>query len=110
MSSSIGILKPQGALDATNGKLLYQQVQSVLQQNVYAVLIDCTKLEFVDSSGLGVLVRILKTVEGAGKRFALCTVNDQFRTLLSLTDMEDVFEIFATPVHFKLSIAIHQQL
>lgn len=107
--SSVGILKPQGTLDAHNGKYLYQQVQSALQQGVSAILIDCEKLEFVDSSGLGILVRILKTVEAAEVRLALCAIGEQFQTLLNLTDMEDVFETFATPVHFKLAIALRQK-
>ncbi|MEB3272523.1 MAG: STAS domain-containing protein [Prochlorothrix sp.] len=110
MSSSIGILKPQGTLDAHNGKQLQRQVHSALQQNVKAILIDCEQLDFVDSSGLGVLVRILKTVETAGVRLAFCSIREQFKTLLSLTDMDDVFEVFASQVHFKLSFSVQSKM
>ena len=113
MSSSLGILKPTGVLDAHTGKQLYQQVQEALKQNVRAILIDCSNLGFIDSSGLGVLVRILKTLESVGVQLAFCSVNDQFQTLLTLTDMEDVFSVFATPVHFKLAFAsntVHNRL
>jgi anti-anti-sigma factor len=104
MTASVVILKPTGVLNAQTSKQLYQQVYGVLQQQARIILIDCEELEFVDSSGLGVLVRILKSTDQAGARLALCTLNEQFKTLLNLTDMEDMFEIFASQVHFRLSL------
>lgn len=100
----IGVLQPQGILDANQGKKLYHQVLDLLNEDNLIILIDCHQLEFVDSSGLGLLVRILKVVEQSEGRLALCSINPDFKMLLKMTKMEDVFAIYASQVHFQLVV------
>ena len=98
----IDILQPHGILDAEQGKKLHRQVLDLLDEENQIILIDCHHLEFVDSSGLGLLVRILKAVEQAEGRLALCSINPDFQMLLKMTKMEDIFVIYASQIHFKL--------
>ncbi|MFZ9737327.1 MAG: STAS domain-containing protein [Prochlorotrichaceae cyanobacterium] len=104
MTSSpfLQVLYPKNVLDADQGKVLYRQVMDLLDAGVSLILLDCQDLEFVDSSGLGVLVRILKVVEQDESRLALCSLSESFQMLLKMTRMEDVFEIYASQVHFNL--------
>ena len=101
-SSRIEVLEPYGLLDAEQGKRLHRQVLELMDADVQIILIDCHDLEFVDSSGLGLLVRILKAVEQGNGRLALCSINPDFQMLLKMTSMENVFEVYASQVHFKL--------
>lgn len=98
----IGTLQPGGILDAMSSKQLFRQVQDLLDLDHTVILLNCQDLEFVDSSGLGMLVRILKTVEQSDARLCLCSIPEEVQLLLQMTKMEDVFEIFASPVHFRL--------
>jgi anti-anti-sigma factor len=82
MTASVVILKPTGVLNAQTSKQLYQQVYGVLQQQARIILIDCEELEFVDSSGLGVLVRILKSTDQAGARLAPDCLTHLWRFLI----------------------------
>lgn len=96
------VLYPSDVLDAEQGKVLYREVMDFLDADIKLILIDCNHVESVDSSGLGVLVRILKAVEQENARLVLCSLNETFQMLLSMTHMEDVFEIYASQVHFRL--------
>lgn len=54
------------------------------------VLIDCTGLMFIDSSGLAML---MATVERTGKHLVLKGVSDACRRPFELTGLDQVFEI-----------------
>jgi anti-anti-sigma factor len=103
---SFKILCPSHTLDAEQGKILYREIMDLLDGGIKVILIDCQRITFVDSSGLGVLVRILKATEQEHARLALCSLNDGFQMLLAMTQMEDVFEIYASQVHFRLVLGI----
>jgi anti-anti-sigma factor len=96
------ILQPQGLLDSDQGKMIYREVVELLEEDIKLIVLDCQGIEFIDSSGLGVLVRLLKTIEQEEGRLVLCGLNENFSMLLKMTRMEDVFEIYASQVHFRL--------
>ncbi len=61
------------------------------------LVLDLRKVDFVDSSGLGALVAVLKLVSQGGQlALVLPGSGAQIRTLLRLTRMEQVFALFDT--------------
>lgn len=59
------------------------------------VLLDLSHVDFIDSSCLGALVSILKSVNGQGE-LALCSLNDTIKNLFKLTRMDRIFSIKET--------------
>jgi anti-anti-sigma factor len=55
------------------------------------VAIDCSALEFVDSSGLGVLVAAHKHATELGGEVVLCGANPRVDRLLQLTGLQHLF-------------------
>ncbi len=64
------------------------------EQGKVDLLIDCSALRFVDSTGLGALVRALTTSQGEGGQAKLLGVGPHLRKLLEMTKLDSVFEIF----------------
>ena len=93
MNYETKIIQPVGILDGIQGNKLRQEIQSLIQAGTKNILIDCEKIKFVDSSGLGVLVSIMRSVKQINGRFAICSVNDQVKMLLELTSMNKVLKI-----------------
>ena len=56
------------------------------------VILDLSQVEFVDSSGLGAIVAILKEV-GEGKSLALAALSNGVEKVFRLTRMDTVFTI-----------------
>ena len=56
------------------------------------VIIDCTELEYIASSGLRLLLNILKKAKANGSRIVLKNVNEVFRDVLELTGFVSLFE------------------
>lgn len=63
-----------------------------------AVTIDLRDVTFMDSSGLGVLVRIRKEAAAAGKPLVLLDVPRPVHRLLTITQLTDLFEIVTSDV------------
>ncbi|MDD2237133.1 MAG: STAS domain-containing protein [Kiritimatiellae bacterium] len=59
------------------------------------VILDLGALEYVDSSGLGVLFSIKKELEDRGKELLLANLQKAVSTALQLVHMERVFPIYA---------------
>ena len=56
------------------------------------IIIDCTELEYIASSGLRLLLNILKKAKANGSRIVLKNVNEVFRDVLELTGFVSLFE------------------
>ena len=56
-------------------------------------MIDCTELEYISSSGLRVLLSILKQAKTVGSRVVLKNVNEVIREVLDLTGFITLFEL-----------------
>jgi anti-sigma B factor antagonist len=59
------------------------------------IVINLTEVDFIDSSGLGVLVLVLRKLGPDGK-IRLCKVNDSVKSIFELTRLNEVFAIHKT--------------
>ena len=69
-------------------------VALLLEQGNVNLLIDCSTLRMVDSTGLGALVRALTTSQNEGGQTKLLKVGPHLRKLLEMTQLHSVFEMF----------------
>ena len=56
------------------------------------VIIDCKGLEYIASSGLRILLGILKGAKTGGSRVLLQGVNEDIMSVFKLTGFSDIFE------------------
>ena len=79
--------------------------RSALDDGADTLLIDLANISFVDSSGLGILVVVLKKVRASQKKMYVCSINDQVRMLFELTSMDRVFEVLPDRAAFEEKVA-----
>ena len=56
------------------------------------VIIDCTNLEYIASSGLRILISILKGAKTTGSHVVMRGVNDDIKNVFKLTGFISIFE------------------
>ena len=56
------------------------------------VIIDCTELEYIASSGLRILISILKRAKTNGSKVILKNLNDDIKNVFKLTGFINLFE------------------
>jgi anti-sigma B factor antagonist len=67
---------------------------AVLGKDAPALILDLSEVPYVDSAGLGSLVRLHTSRQRIGHRLLLAAVNERARALLQMTSLESLFQIF----------------
>jgi anti-anti-sigma factor len=75
---------------------LDEAVSKLLAQNRKKVVLDITALDYVDSSGLGLLISCLTKAKKAGGDLKVAGANPRIRRIFSMTGVESVLPIFDT--------------
>lgn len=93
----ITVIKLQGArLDANTSRELKKLVEERAMKRQDKVILDFESVKFLDSSGLGVLVSIMKFLRAPGA-LVICQIHDRtIQDVLRLTRMDQVFTITET--------------
>ncbi|MGC2657567.1 MAG: STAS domain-containing protein [Bryobacteraceae bacterium] len=89
----IKLLEPR--LGADTAALFKREVSKHLEAGETHIVLDLAELTFMDSSGLGALVGVLKMV-GARGDLLVAGTQDRVQTLFRLTHMDSVFRCYAT--------------
>lgn len=85
------IVTCEGArLDASFAQTFFTSMQGFIKKGHMNIVLDLSNVEFVDSSGLGAIVRCLKEIGGQGQ-LVLCGVNEMVLSLLQMTHLDSVF-------------------
>lgn len=90
---NILILIPEGDMDIYTSPVFKEQVMKSYEQNKTDILIKSEKLEYIDSTGLGALISILKRVKENGNNIYLSNLKPNIRKLLDITELDKLFLI-----------------
>ena len=86
---------PVEDLDASNAGDFKRDIAPVLEAHPRLVL-DLSRVRFVDSSGLGAFISCLRKLNAAGGDLKLCGMSRPVRAVFELVRMHRVFDIFPT--------------
>lgn len=81
------VVEVTGDLDMASAPALRQLVLQQLSQGIRCVAVDLTAADFVDSSGLGVLVAALKRVRTHDGELAVVCPDPRLRRIFELTEL-----------------------
>ena len=80
-----------GQLIVVNRQLLKEQVLDQLERGDREFIVDFSKTDYIDSSGLGVLVTLSKKIREQGGQLSLVSLSEDLRTLFELTKLDTLF-------------------
>jgi len=84
------VVKCHGRLVLGTSEEFYQEVKHLLPQ-VKVVVVDLAELTYVDSMGLGTLVRLYTSARQVGCEFKLLHLGKQLRNILKMANLLAVF-------------------
>ena len=82
-----------GQLIVANRNELKDKVLKALEAGESKFVFDFLSTEYIDSSGLGVLVSVSKKIREAGGELRLAGLNEDLRMLFELTKLDTLFKI-----------------
>ncbi len=87
------IIRCQGRIVAGETECLRDRVIRALQDR-REIILQLGEVAFIDSSGLGMLVRLLTHVRRAGGDLRLCQVNEPILKILKITNLSQLFNVY----------------
>lgn len=85
----------EGELDMNTATDLERELEGPVAAAQAPLLIDLSRCEFIDSTGIALIVRSWQTLDGDGK-FALCGIGHQVKRVLDITGLEKTIPIHAS--------------
>lgn len=82
----------EGEMDTAAALEAQQVLKPLYESGGRDVIIDCEKLEYIASSGLRILLGILKGAKANGSKVLLRRVNDDIRDVFKLTGFISIFD------------------
>ena len=83
--------KLMGGPDATQ---LHESLHKLIDANNKNVVIDLKGVDWINSSGLGILISGLTTVRNSGGNLCLANPSDKIKNILTITKLSSVFSSF----------------
>ena len=86
-------LRCRGELDLATSPVLERDVEATFAPGISEVVVDLSRVGFLDSSGLASLIAARRSARARGVRFALGPMTRQCRLTIELSGLDDHFEL-----------------
>ena len=88
---SSNVLSPEGTLDFHIAPELTASLEALIEQRPKRLVVDLSRVDYVDSSGLAVLIEAMQTLEDTGGLFMLAGTPEPVRTILESARLDGYF-------------------
>lgn len=83
----------EGRLDTPNAAQCEQEFQPLKEYVNKTIIVDCSAMEYICSSGLRLFLSLLKEVEAKGGKLILEHLTNEVRNVFTLTGFFKLFDI-----------------
>jgi anti-anti-sigma factor len=103
LEHGVRTISVRGELDLSTASDLEGPLKEATDSDEGSVLIDLSQCEFIDSTGIALIVRAWQRLNSGenGRALVICSQNDQVRRVLEITGLE-----LSIPVHLTREEAL----
>jgi anti-anti-sigma factor len=91
------VIAISGELDLASSPSLEAELERAFAAGLKLVILDLRRLDFMDSTGLSVLIKAQQSAQQAGSRLCVVKGPPQVQRLLSLTGVEERLTVIEAP-------------
>jgi anti-sigma B factor antagonist len=88
------IVEVRGEVDVHSAPQLRDRLTEVIDSGQKSVVVDLTRLSFIDSTGLGALVAVLNHAKGTDAALRVACSSERLLKVFRITGLDSVFSIF----------------
>jgi anti-sigma B factor antagonist len=92
----IAILDIQGEVTAASEEALGEAYAEAAEDGTRAVILNFTRLEYMNSGGIGLLVTLLVRANRAKQKLLAYGLTEHYRQIFELTRLDEAIEIYDT--------------
>ena len=82
----------EGRLDTAAAPDTEKEMKPLMECEGHDIILDCTALEYISSSGLRIFLSILKNAKTKGSHVYIRSISDSIRKVFTMTGFYNLFE------------------
>ena len=83
-----------GHIDSSNADRFQRIVESGIDSEDQALILDFERVFFISSAGLRISLVMSRKFNESGKKFGLCTLSDPIRNVLAISGFDQIIPIY----------------
>ena len=87
------VLELEGEIDLHVSPEVAASLRKIIEKKPKQLVVDLTKVTYMDSSGVAVLIQAMQDVQGYGGKFALAKVQPSVQHIFEIARLDQVFQI-----------------
>jgi anti-sigma B factor antagonist len=99
----IVLLYPQGFINAHTVRLFEGEIQKALERRRFKIVVNCSRLVYIASAGLGAIMGAIEEVRGNGGDIRLSELNETVANIFEILGFNHLYQIFPSEVEAVLS-------
>lgn len=96
MIDTVTLVAMDGNLDTNTSVDAQDQINALIDGGATKLLTDFTKVDFVSSAGLRVLLATAKKLGGTGGSLRICGLNEAVNEVFEISGFSTILEVFPT--------------
>ena len=93
-AGAIPVVAPDGRVTiGAPSRALKAALETELRQGAAHIIVDGSRVEYLDSSGLGELIAAARTLDERGGKLGVCSPSPKLLEILEITGLERVFHV-----------------
>lgn len=93
-NNGITVLTLDGSVDAYNSEILSKRLDDVVKNDHCKIIIDCEKLSFISSSGMGVFLAMEDELTEKGGGFKFVAVPETILNVFRKVGIAEIFKMY----------------
>ena len=89
------IAKAAGRVDGSNAREFQDALESLLDGNVSAMLLDFERLSYISSAGLRVILLVSKQLQNRDVKFGVCSLSDPISEVFQISGFNEIIPTHA---------------
>ncbi|MCI5675648.1 MAG: STAS domain-containing protein [Ezakiella sp.] len=83
----------KGEIDIFNSRETREEIMDFYFKRRDDIVLDFKDVDFIDSTGLGILIAVRKEAENDGNKVTIENVNSKIKKIFVITELDQVFEV-----------------
>ena len=83
----------EGELDISTADKLKEYLHKLADENIIDIKIDLSNLDYIDSTGLGVMIGVLKKLKIEDKEIYILNPKSNVKKIFTITGLDKIFKV-----------------
>jgi anti-sigma B factor antagonist len=88
------VLLLEGEIDLHVSPTISASLQAMVKKKPKRLVVDLSRVSYIDSSGLAILIQAMQNVQEYGGKFALAGLQETVQTIFEIARLDQVFRIY----------------